>query len=144
MEADRVTIAGISIPVYSMNTAVVGSGAAGLNAAERLFSFGQKDVAIITEGIDMGTSRNTGSDKQTYYKMTLSGDTPDSVRQMANTLYEGGSMDGDIALVEAALSSQCFYHLVEIGVPFPHNRFGEYIGYKTDHDPRQRLSLIHI
>lgn len=142
MEALKVIIAGISIPVYSMNTAVVGSGAAGLNAAERLFTFGQKDVAIITEGINMGTSRNTGSDKQTYYKMTLAGDTPDSVQQMANTLYEGGSMDGDIALVEAALSSQCFYHLVEIGVPFPHNRFGEYIGYKTDHDPRQRATSV--
>ena len=142
MEAVKVTIAGISIPAYSMNTAVVGSGAAGLNAAERLFSFGQKDVAIITEGMNMGTSRNTGSDKQTYYKMTLAGDSSDSVRQMANTLYEGGSMDGDIALVEAALSSQCFYHLVEIGVPFPHNRFGEYIGYKTDHDPRQRATSV--
>ncbi len=142
MKVAKVTIAGISIPVYSMNTAVVGSGAAGFNAAERLFSFGQKDVVIVTEGMNMGTSRNTGSDKQTYYKMTLAGDTPDSVRQMANTLYEGGSMDGDIALIEAALSSQCFYHLVEIGVPFPHNRFGEYIGYKTDHDPRQRATSV--
>ncbi|HHY82485.1 MAG TPA: FAD-binding protein [Clostridiales bacterium] len=49
-------------------------------------------------------------------------------------------MDGDIALVEAAMSSRCFYRLVDIGVPFPHNRFGEYVGYKTDHDPRQRAT----
>ena len=28
-------------------------------------------------------------------------------------------MHGDIALVEAALSTQEFYHLVQIGVPFP-------------------------
>lgn len=126
--------------VISCNTVVVGSGAAALNAADRLVNFGQKDVVIVTEGINMGTSRNTGSDKQTYYKLTLSGNTADSVYDMAETLFSGGSMDGDIALVEAALSSQAFYHLVDIGVPFPHNRYGEYIGYKTDHDPRQRAT----
>lgn len=126
--------------VISCNTVVVGSGAAALNAADRLVAFGQDDVVIVTEGINMGTSRNTGSDKQTYYKLTLSGNTADSVYEMAETLFSGGAMDGDIALVEAALSSQAFYHLVDIGVPFPHNRYGEYIGYKTDHDPRQRAT----
>jgi succinate dehydrogenase/fumarate reductase flavoprotein subunit len=49
-------------------------------------------------------------------------------------------MHGDIALVEAALSTQEFYHLVQIGVPFPHNEFGGYVGYKTDHDPKQRAT----
>jgi len=49
-------------------------------------------------------------------------------------------MDGKIALVESSLSAQCFYRLVEIGVPFPHNRYGEFVGYKTDHDPRQRAT----
>ncbi|GAI30258.1 unnamed protein product, partial [marine sediment metagenome] len=57
---------------------------------------------------------------------------------MAQTLFSGGSTHGDIALVEAALSPQEFYHLVKIGVPFPHNTFGGYIGYKTDNDPKQR------
>jgi succinate dehydrogenase/fumarate reductase flavoprotein subunit len=119
---------------------VVGSGAAGLNAADRLYSYGQKDIAIVTEGFNMGTSRNTGSDKQTYYKLTLGGNAPDSVLDMAQTLFGGGAMDGDIALAEAALSAKCFYRLAEIGVPFPHNRYGEYVGYKTDHDPRQRAT----
>jgi len=118
----------------------VGSGAAGFNAADRLFSLGQKDIAIVTEGLNMGTSRNTGSDKQTYYKLTLGGNSSDSVYEMAKTLFDGGSMHGDIALVEAALSGRCFYRLVDIGVPFPHNRYGEYVGYKTDHDPRQRAT----
>jgi succinate dehydrogenase/fumarate reductase flavoprotein subunit len=140
MNKDIVRIEGLDIEVYSMNTAVVGSGAAGFNAADSLYSLGQKDIAIITEGINMGTSRNTGSDKQTYYKLTLSGGTPDSVLEMAKTLFEGGSRHGDIALVEAALSARSFYKLVDIGVPFPHNRYGEYIGYKTDHDPRQRAT----
>jgi len=123
-----------------VNTVIVGSGAAGLNAADRLCPFGQRDIAIVTEGLLKGTSRNTGSDKQTYYKLTLSGGEPDSVVAMAETLYNGGAMDGDIALCEAALSAQCFYRLAEIGVPFPHNEYGEYVGYKTDHDPRARAS----
>ncbi|NLC44905.1 MAG: FAD-binding protein [Clostridiales bacterium] len=140
MKEQRIEISNLSIPVYTLNTAIVGTGAASLNAAHRLYNYGQKDIAIITEGWKMGTSRNTGSDKQTYYKLTLGGSAPDSVMDMAQTLFEGGAMDGDIALVEAALSSQCFYGLVDIGVPFPHNRFGEYAGYKTDHDPRQRAT----
>ena len=140
MTKDFLSINGHKLDVYSLNTAIVGSGAAGFNAAERLHSFGQKDIAIVTEGINMGTSRNTGSDKQTYYKLTLSGKEADSVCEMAETLFAGTAMDGDIALVEAALSAQSFYHLVEIGVPFPHDRFGEFVGYKTDHDPRQRAT----
>ena len=126
--------------IFSFNTIVVGTGAAGFNAADRLYDFGQRDVAIVTEGINMGTSRNTGSDKQTYYKLTLAGGGSDSVLDMARTFFEGGCMHGDLALCEAALSTRCFYKLADIGVPFPHNRYGEYVGYKTDHDPRQRAT----
>jgi len=140
MNKDIVKINDIDFDVYSMNTIVLGTGAAGYNAADSLYDLGQKDISIITEGINMGTSRNTGSDKQTYYKLTLSGNTPDSVFEMASTLFKGGSMHGDIALVEAALSAKGFYKLASIGVPFPHNKYGEYIGYKTDHDPRERAT----
>jgi succinate dehydrogenase/fumarate reductase flavoprotein subunit len=140
MKREKTRIDGKEIPVISLNTVIVGTGAAGYNAADSLYSLGQKDIAIVTEGIGMGTSRNTGSDKQTYYKLTQSGEAPDSVLDMAKTLFSGGSMQGEIALIEAALSSRCFYKLVQIGVPFPHNRFGEYVGYKTDHDPRQRAT----
>lgn len=128
--------------VYCCNTAIVGSGAAGFNAADRLWQLGQHDILLVTENRVGGTSRNTGSDKQTYYKLTLSGGDPDSVREMAQTLYEGKCVDGDIALCEAALSTQCFLKLVELGVPFPRNRYGEYIGYKTDHDPRRRATSV--
>ncbi|MBN2853680.1 MAG: FAD-binding protein, partial [Clostridia bacterium] len=140
MKLEQITINDYKIDVVSLNTIIVGSGAAGFNAADSLYDLGQKDIAILTEGIKMGTSRNTGSDKQTYYKLTLSGNTPDSVFDMADTLYKGGSMHGDIALVEAALSAKGFYKLASYGVPFPHNRYGEYIGYKTDHDPRERAT----
>ena len=137
---EMVTLDGISYPCYRCNTLVVGTGAAGFNAADTLYSLGQEDVFLLTEGIGMGTSRNTGSDKQTYYKLTLAGDGSDSVQEMAQTLFDGGSMHGDIALVEAAMSARCFFKLVNLGVPFPHNRMGEYVGYKTDHDPRQRAT----
>lgn len=128
--------------VYRCNTAIVGSGAAGFNAADRLWQLGQHDIMLVTENRAGGTSRNTGSDKQTYYKLTLSGGEPDSVREMADTLYAGRCVDGDLALCEAALSTQCFLKLVELGVPFPCNRYGEYIGYKTDHDPRRRATSV--
>ena len=124
------------------NTCVVGTGAAGYNCACRLKQYGVEDVLLISENRLSGTSRNTGSDKQTYYKLTLSGDTPDSVCEMARTLFEGEAVDGDIALCEAALSAASFMRLVELGLPFPTNRYGEYIGYKTDHDPRNRATSI--
>jgi Succinate dehydrogenase/fumarate reductase, flavoprotein subunit len=126
--------------VISVAVAIVGSGAAGLNAASELYSNGVEDVLLITEGMKCGTSRNTGSDKQTYYKLTLSGSESDSVRAMADDLFKGKAVDGDIALSEAALSSRCFFSLVNKGVPFPHNAWGEYIGYKTDHDPHMRAT----
>lgn len=128
--------------VVRCNTAIVGSGAAGFNAADCLWQLGQHDIVLVTENRVGGTSRNTGSDKQTYYKLTLSGGDPDSVREMADTLFAGRCVDGDIALCEAALSTQCFLKLVELGVPFPRNRYGEYIGYKTDHDPRRRATSV--
>lgn len=144
IEKNKIKINCKQIEVYSLNTVIVGSGAAGLNAADRLYNFGQKDIAVITEGLKMGTSRNTGSDKQTYYKLSLSSKNKDSTYEMAETLFSGGAVDGDIALVESALSTFSFYHLVDIGVPFPHNQFGEYIGYKTDHAPKKgQLLLAH-
>lgn len=142
MKKETVEINGYPVEVYSYNTIVLGTGAAGFNAADRLYQYGQTDMAIITENKNAGTSRNTGSDKQTYYKLTMSGDNPDSVAEMAQTLFEGGCVDGDTALCEAALSSQSFYKLVELGVPFPRNRYGEYVGYKTDHDPRTRATSV--
>ncbi len=87
MREEWTSLNGIRHKVYSINTVVVGTGAAGFNAAERLYSYGQKDIAIVTEGLNKGTSRNTGSDKQTYYKFTLAGSYEDSINQMADTLF---------------------------------------------------------
>lgn len=124
---------------FEFEAIVIGTGAAGYNAACRLKQFG-KNVAIVTEATGCGTSRNTGSDKQTYYKLGLGGDSPDSVYKMAENLFAGGSVDGDNALCEAALSVRSFMNLCELGVAFPVNRYGEYVGYKTDHDPYARAT----
>ena len=112
----------------TVSAAVVGSGAAGYNAVHRLRQYGVNDAVLITENQNAGTSRNAGSDKQTYYKLSLSGSQDDSVRRLAGVLYDGGCVDGDHALCEAALSVQSFFKLLELGVPFPHSRYGEFVG----------------
>lgn len=132
----------MNIEIVRLNTLVVGTGAAGYNAAIRLKQFGVESVAMLSEGKNIGTSRNTGSDKQTYYKLGMAGDAPDSVQAMAKDLFAGGCVDGDNALCEAALSARCFLNLCELGVPFPTNRFGEFVGYKTDHDPCARATSV--
>jgi succinate dehydrogenase/fumarate reductase flavoprotein subunit len=133
---------GENIPLFWNHTLIIGSGAAGLNAAVQLVRNGINDVMILTEGLSKGTSINTGSDKQTYYKLSLSGQEADSPRLMAESYLTGGSMHGDLALVEASLSPQAFLNLVNLGVPFPRDQYGQFVGYKTDHDPRQRATSI--
>ena len=127
---------------YSFDALVIGTGCAGYNCADWLYDLGVKNIAIMTEARMAGTSRNTGSDKQTYYKLSLSGNEGDSTLGMAKTLFEGGAMDGDVALAEAANSVKCFMKLVNLGMRFPTNDFGEYVGYKTDHDPYCRATSI--
>jgi succinate dehydrogenase / fumarate reductase flavoprotein subunit len=139
---EHLDIEGRPVPVITVNTVVVGTGSAGFCAADRLWELGQTDMIMVADKIGAGTSRNAGSDKQTYYKLTLSGGDPDSVRDMAQTLFAGGAMDGDTALAEAAVSARAFLRLCDLGVPFPQNRFGEFIGYKTDHDPRRRATSV--
>lgn len=140
MKKSQIRIGGASFPVYSVNTLVIGSGAAGLNAAARLHGDGQRDIAIVTGRFGAGTSNNSGSDKQTYYKLSLAGDRPDSPFEMARDLASGGCMHGDIALCEAQNSAEAFLRLVGLGVPFPQDRYGAFVGYKTDNDPRQRAT----
>ena len=49
-------------------------------------------------------------------------------------------MHGDIALCEAQGSVEAFMNLVRLGVKFPHDRFGAWAGYRTDHDTRSRAT----
>ncbi len=127
---------------YDFEAIVIGSGCAGYNCADWLYDLGVTNIALITESRLAGTSRNTGSDKQTYYKLSLAGDSGDSIGEMARTLFAGGGMDGPTALCEAASSVPSFLKLCRLGVDFPTNQYGEYVGYKTDHDPCARGTSI--
>ncbi len=142
MQTTHTLIDGHLVATIITTTVVVGTGSAGYCAADRLVMAGQSDLIVIADKIRAGASRNAGSDKQTYYKLSLGGAAPDSVADLAATLFAGGAMDGDNALVEAANSALAFHHLVDAGVPFPTDRFGQFIGYKTDHDPRERATSI--
>lgn len=140
MENEKIETGRFIIDCYRVNTLIIGSGAASLNAALSLHSLGQENILIATSEWGGGTSNNAGSDKQTYYKLSLSGDMPDSVHDMALDLFNGKCMHGDIALCEAQGSVRAFMNLVLLGVPFPHDKFGSYAGYKTDNDPRSRAT----
>jgi succinate dehydrogenase/fumarate reductase flavoprotein subunit len=128
--------------IHKYGTLVIGSGCAGYGAADCLWNRGIKNIAVLTENRLAGTSRNTGSDKQTYYKMSLSGNEGDCPAFMAQTLFDGGAMDGDVALAEAATSVKAYLKLEGLGVEFPQNEYGEFVGYKTDHDPYTRASSV--
>lgn len=121
---------------------VIGSGAAAYSCADWLYREGVKDIAIVTEARLSGTSRNTGSDKQTYYKISMDGFTPDSPYKMACDMFSGGSCDGEKMYLEAVNSQRCFLRLCEYGVNFPTDKFGGYPGYKTDHDDTIRATSV--
>lgn len=137
---NKTEIWGQKATVHRYDTLIIGSGCAGLNAADVLCSLGHTDIVLVTEGMKMGTSRNTGSDKQTYYKLAWQTGESDNVRKMAQTLFAGKSVHGDIAFAEAANSIRCFMKLVNLGVPFPTNEYGEYVGYQTDHSLEKRAT----
>ncbi len=142
------TIANQTINIHRYNTLIVGAGAAGMNCAVHLHEFmtqkgvadAQDKIAVITGGVGLGASRMSGSDKQTYYKMGTSPNVPDSAEDFAKSLTGGGCTHEDLALIEGVGGLREFYHLVQVGVPFPHDSIGSYVGYKTDHDPYERAT----
>lgn len=133
---------------YNYHTVVIGAGAAGMNCAKKLYEYmeqkgikePEKRIAVVTRGLPLGTSRMSGSDKQTYYKMGTSPDVADTPESFAESLTAGGCCHEDLAMAEGIGSLRGFYNLVEAGVPFPHNSMGTYVGYKTDHDPYERAT----
>lgn len=56
----RYTMEKVSYKFLQYDTVVVGSGAAAYNAVDWLYDLGRRNIALLTEGIRMGTSRNTG------------------------------------------------------------------------------------
>lgn len=121
---------------------IIGSGCAGYSTADWLFNFGFKNIVVLSECRLCGTSRNTGSDKQTYYKLCLDGQNVDSAEIMANTMVRGGSANGELAYIEAINSYKCFSRLMNLGVNFPTDEYGGVVGYQTDHDETPRATSI--
>ena len=121
---------------------VIGSGAAAYGVADRLFKENVTDIAVICENRLGGTSRNTGSDKQTYYKLSMDGFVNDSPYKMASDVYSAGCCDGEKMYLQAVYSTRCFLRLCDYGVGFPQDEFGGFPGYKTDHDNTVRATSI--
>ncbi len=148
MQTRTITLDGMEIPVTCVNTVIVGAGASGMNCADQMVKFWrtmevenpQEKVAVVTGGLRLGASRMSGSDKQTYYKMGTSPRIADTADEFAKSLTGFGCCHGDNAMIEGVCSLRGFYNLVEAGVPFPHDPFGSFIGYKTDHDPYERAT----
>ncbi|NLW87981.1 MAG: FAD-binding protein [Planctomycetes bacterium] len=143
-----IAVGNMTLPFYSANTVIVGAGAAAMNCALQLLKFrlqaGEKRpqdrLIVVTGGVKLGASRMSGSDKQTYYKMGTSPRISDTAEDFAKTLTAFGCCHGDNALIEGICSLRGFYNLVDVGVPFPHEPYGAFIGYKTDHDPYERAT----
>ena len=148
MNKKNIRVKGRTVAVIATNTIIVGAGAAGMNCAVQLVRcWRHKGIAdpagkllIVTGQLDQGASRLSGSDKQTYYKMGTSPRVSDTAEDFAKTLTAFGCCHGDHALIEGIGSLRGFYNLVDAGVPFPHDPFGAFIGYKTDHDPYERAT----
>lgn len=121
---------------------IIGSGAAAYNAADCLYKNNIRDIVILSENRLHGTSRNTGSDKQTYYKISMDGKGNDSPYRMAADMASGGSADGVKAYKHAVNSMRCFLKLYDYGVKFPRDEFGSFPGYKTDHDDTTRATSV--
>ena len=148
MTMKTIQIKNQQITIHQYHTLIVGAGAAGMNCAVHLYEFmtqkgvenAQKKIGVITAGLGLGASRMSGSDKQTYYKMGTSPDVADSAEEFSKSITANGCVHQDLALAEGIGSLREFYHLVQSGVPFPHDAQGSYVGYKTDHDPYQRAT----
>ncbi len=136
---DSVFLEGSMRKITSVQTVVVGGGLSGYKAAIALYDRGMTDLAVLTDSKEGATSRYAKSDGQSYFKLSESGNDSDSPYRMARSITSGGTSDGDIALVEASMSSRCFYQLAEMGIPFAQDKFGGFPGQdpKTENGRRQ-------
>lgn len=125
-------VAGTRVPVYRAGCVVVGSGAAGLRAAVELKRRGD-DVVILSQSAWGGTSACSGSDKQTLHTANTA-DQGDNYQAMARAIRAGGSMDEDIAYIEAVGSPRMMASLQYLGLPLPQDGLGGILRYQTDHD----------
>jgi len=133
-----IEVNGVTVPVYSCEALVLGSGAAGMRAVVELHRRGV-DVLVASTGLFAGTSACSGSDKQTLY--TASTDYKgDNFIKYAEGLCGGGAMDFSTAYVEAVGSIDAIGGLQFMGLPLPHDENGAILRYQTDHDEAGRAT----
>ena len=139
----EIALGSCRVPVHAVNTVVIGCGAAGTSCALHLHDFfrhlGVEDaherIVVVTHA---SRRRRVANERLRQADLLQDGHqprVPDTAVDFAKTLTAVGCCHGDLALAEGIGSLREFYHLVQAGVPFPHDPEGAYIGYKTDHDP---------
>jgi succinate dehydrogenase/fumarate reductase flavoprotein subunit len=135
---ETLSIAGVTVPIYTCDALVLGSGAAGMRAVVELKRRGV-DVLVASTGLFAGTSACSGSDKQTLY--TASTDFKgDNFVTYAEGLCSGGAMDFSTAYIEAVGSIDAIGGLQYMGLPLPHDDQGAILRYQTDHDEAGRAT----
>jgi len=129
---------GVSVPIYTCEALVLGTGAAGMRAVVELHRRGI-DVLAASTGLFSGTSACSGSDKQTLY--TASTDFKgDNFVNYAKGLCGGGAMNFSTAYVEAIGSIDALGGLQFMGLPLPNDDNGAILRYQTDHDEAGRAT----
>ena len=92
-------------------------------------------------GVSLGTSRMSGSDKQTYYKLGTAAETADSAVSMAKSLTAAGCCHEDLALIESISSlARIFSSRSQRVCRFRTIIWGHSSAIKTDHDPFERAT----
>lgn len=133
-----IEISDTTVPVYTCEALVLGSGAAGMRAVVELQRRGV-DVLVASTGLFAGTSACSGSDKQTLY--TASTDYKgDNFVKYAEGLCSGGAMNFSTAYIEAVGSIDAIGGLQFMGLPLPHDDNGAILRYQTDHDEAGRAT----
>ena len=145
---ETIRLAGQDVVVRRASTVIVGAGAGGMGCAVQLVrgaaSRGVQDPAERrARRHRRARARRQPNERLRQADVLQDGHEParaDTAEDFARTLTAFGCCHGDTALVEGVCSLRGFYNLVEAGVPFPHDPFGAFVGYKTDHDPCERAT----
>lgn len=127
MNTDSIFAGGAMTRVTSLDTIIVGGGAAAMAAAVSLFDLGVRDIALLIDSPRGSVSRYASSGLQNYYRLADYQGEGDSPSRMARDLSSDSIMDGDLAYTQAVHSLRAFYRLTSLGVSFPVNSRGEYV-----------------
>ncbi|MCK7472445.1 MAG: hypothetical protein MZV49_00270 [Rhodopseudomonas palustris] len=102
---------------------MIGSGAAGLNAAVQLRRQGVEDVLILTEGLDKGTSINTGQRQADLLQAGhVRGRRRLAARPWRRPTSPAAACTATWRWSRPACRARAFLHLVDAGRPVPHRR----------------------